>query len=127
MHTGGICFKPIRLIIPHALQMGWTECPGYFCAATETGRDIIQALINGGTQLPPHTLDPYMKPEGIVRHQSSPATDRTWQMSAVYVNDYILAAVESPDGNVLQRTRRAALHTSHGFLPPKDHFGHMWG
>ena len=34
----GTAEQPIRLIIPHALQMGWTESPGYFCAATETGR-----------------------------------------------------------------------------------------
>jgi hypothetical protein len=33
--------SPIRLVIPHALQMGWTESPGYFCAATETGRDLM--------------------------------------------------------------------------------------
>jgi hypothetical protein len=23
---------PLRLIIPHALKMVWTESPGYFCA-----------------------------------------------------------------------------------------------
>ena len=34
--------EPTKLVIPHALQMGWTENPGYFCAATETGRDILQ-------------------------------------------------------------------------------------
>jgi hypothetical protein len=37
-----------------------------------------------------------------------PVPERPWQMSAVYVNDYILAAVESPDGTTLQRTGRAA-------------------
>ena len=119
--------EPIRLIIPHALQMGWTESPGYFCAATETGRDIIQALIDGGTQLPPHVFDVFMQPEGSVRRQSSPAADRTWQMSAVYVDDYILAAVESPDGSALQRTGRAALHTIHGLFPPPDRSGHLGG
>ena len=85
---------PIQLIIPHALQMGWGE-PGFFCATTETGRDIMQALIDGGTRLPPHDFDSYMEPEGVVRRQSSPAADRAWQMSDVYVDDYILAAVES--------------------------------
>ena len=50
--------EPTKLVIPHALQMGWTESPGYFCAATETGRDIMQALIDGGTILPPHCPGP---------------------------------------------------------------------
>jgi hypothetical protein len=33
--------EPIQLIIPDALQMGWRESPPFFCAATETARDII--------------------------------------------------------------------------------------
>jgi hypothetical protein len=37
----GAADETVRLIIPHALQMGWTESPGYFCAATKTGRDIM--------------------------------------------------------------------------------------
>ena len=103
----------LRLIIAHALQLGWTESPGYFCAATETGRDIMQALIDGGTELPPHVFDSYMSPE-----------DRPWQMLAVYVDDSILAAVESPDGSALQRTGRAMLYTIHGLFPFIDRSGH---
>ncbi len=45
--------EPPRIVVPHALQMGWTESPGYFCAATETGWDITQALIDGGILCPP--------------------------------------------------------------------------
>jgi hypothetical protein len=33
--------NPIQLVIPDALQMGWSESPPIFCAATETARDII--------------------------------------------------------------------------------------
>ena len=123
----GAADAPLRLIIPHALQMGWTESPGYFCATTETGRDILQALIDGGTWLPPHVFDSYMSPEAVVRRQSSPVTDRPWQMSAVYVDDYILAAVENAEGSTLQRTGRAALHTIHGLFPPPDRSGHVSG
>jgi hypothetical protein len=32
---------PIQLVIPDALQMGWSESPPFFFAATETARDII--------------------------------------------------------------------------------------
>ena len=31
---------PIQLVIPDALQMGWSESPALFCAATETAREI---------------------------------------------------------------------------------------
>ena len=30
----------VDLVIPLAVQMGWTESPGYFCAASETARDV---------------------------------------------------------------------------------------
>ena len=28
------------IVVPNALQMGWTESPAFFCAASETARDI---------------------------------------------------------------------------------------
>ena len=31
---------PIMLVIPNALQMGWSESPPFFCAGTETARDV---------------------------------------------------------------------------------------
>jgi hypothetical protein len=31
----------IQIVVPHSLQMGWTESPPYFCSSTETARDII--------------------------------------------------------------------------------------
>jgi hypothetical protein len=119
--------EPTKIVIPHALQMGWTESPGYFCAATETGRDILQALIDGGTALPPHVMEQFMAPEVPARRQSSPDTQRKWQMSAVYVDDYILAAVEDRTGTTLQRAGRAALHTIHGLFPAPSRSGHQGG
>ena len=32
--------QPIKLVIPTSLQMGWTESPSYFNAASETVRDV---------------------------------------------------------------------------------------
>ena len=32
--------EPIKLVIPTSLQMGWIESPPYFCAASETARDV---------------------------------------------------------------------------------------
>lgn len=119
--------SPARIVIPHALQMGWTESPGYFCATTETGRDILQALIDAGTICPPHTLELFLEPTEPARRQTSPVLPRKWQMSAVYVDDYILAAVEDHTGTLLQRAGRAALHTIHGLFPPPERSGHLNG
>jgi hypothetical protein len=48
-------------------------------------------------------------------------------MSAVFVDDYILAAVEDPAGDLLQRTARAALHSIHAIFPPPSRSGHTGG
>ena len=32
--------EPTRLVVPTSLQMGWVESPPYFCAASETARDV---------------------------------------------------------------------------------------
>lgn len=116
---------PIRLVIPHALQMGWAESPGYFCAATETGRDVMQAIIEAETPLPAHPLETYMTPTTPAKRQEAGTAPN--QMSAVFVDDYCLAAVESQDGQLLQRISRAALHTIHGIFPPPSVTGHKGG
>eukprot|EP00978_Attheya_sp_CCMP212_P034231 scaffold142535_cov79-Attheya_sp.AAC.3 len=45
--------SPIRLVVPHALQMGWTQSPAFFCSATKTTRDVLQVLVDTKTDLPP--------------------------------------------------------------------------
>ena len=52
--------EPIKLVIPTLLQMGWVESPPYFCAATETARDVSTEYINTemGT-LPTHKFEKY--------------------------------------------------------------------
>ena len=37
--------EPIMLVVPTALQMGWIESPPYFCAASETGRDVAAQYV----------------------------------------------------------------------------------
>ena len=45
------------LVVLRSLKMGWTLLPDYFCAATETAREVEKHYIGapGGT-LPPHPL-----------------------------------------------------------------------
>lgn len=42
--------KPMMLVIPSAIQMGWKETPGFFCGASETAWDIIATM--AGLQAP---------------------------------------------------------------------------
>ena len=37
--------EPVRLVVPTSLQMGWIESPPYFCAASETARDVAQQYV----------------------------------------------------------------------------------
>jgi hypothetical protein len=41
--------EPMQLIVPMSLQMGWVKSPPYFCATSETARDI--AMDYGDTQI----------------------------------------------------------------------------
>jgi hypothetical protein len=45
---------PPELVVPDALQMGWSESPAFFCAATETARDIAESSYKSGRPMPPH-------------------------------------------------------------------------
>ncbi len=53
--------KPITLVVPTSLQMGWVESPPYFCTATETSCDIsteyIETLVNS---IPRHVFEKHV-------------------------------------------------------------------
>jgi hypothetical protein len=107
--------EPTRLVIPSALQMGWNESPAYFCATTETARDVAQHWIDNGTKLPAHPLEPLTVPLQPARKQTSEGPKL--QMSAVYVDDFLGACVEDSSGKLLQKTARATLHAIHSVFP----------
>jgi hypothetical protein len=93
---------PTRLVVPSVLQMGWNESPGYFCATTEPVQDVAQTWIDKGTQKPEHPMEPFTTPTELARPQSS--VGLAYQMSAVYVDDFLLAAVEDARQTLLRRT-----------------------
>jgi hypothetical protein len=86
----------------------------------------MQSLLDSNTVLPPHTAQPYMTPAFPAACQQV-ATDAEWKMVAVYVDDYILAAVQNASGDLIQRVGRAALHTIHAIFPPPAISGHEGG
>ena len=106
----------LMLVIPGALQMGWNESPAYFCTTTETARDIAQKWICSGQKLPEHIHEDFTTPTKPARRQTSEGPD--YQMSAVYVDDFLLAAVEDSKGKLLNKAARATLHAIHSVFPP---------
>ena len=42
----GTTLEDTDIVVPNSLQMGWCKSPPFFCAASETARDIIAALLN---------------------------------------------------------------------------------
>jgi hypothetical protein len=114
--------SPIRIVIPSALQMGWTESPAYFCTATETGRDIIQWLIEAKVELPMHPFEKFMIPDPLPPGHGDGDSE-----VHVYVDDYILAVVQDEDQVLLRRVARATLHGIHAIFPPPGESGHVGG
>jgi hypothetical protein len=114
--------SPIRIVVPSALQMGWAESPAYFCAATETARDIIQAgLVSARVELPPHCFENFMHPAKAAKRSKSDSPANTM---VVYVDDFIRASVENADSTLLGRISCAALHGIDSIFPPLNVTGH---
>jgi hypothetical protein len=62
------------------------------------------------------------EPAQPARRQTS-LTPHQHQMSAVYVDDFLLAAVEDVSGTLLRRTARATLHAIHSVFPTPEATG----
>jgi hypothetical protein len=107
----------VKIVIPSALQMGWMGGPGYFCSATESVRHIAQKWIDSSTTLPNHSFEKFMSTEAP-RRQSSPGGEH--QMLAVYLDDFLLAAVQSRKGDLLEKTGRVTLQAIHSVFPPSS-------
>jgi len=53
--------KPIYLVVPTSLQMGWVESPLFFCTASEMARDVAQDYCETKIDtLPPHKFTNYV-------------------------------------------------------------------
>ena len=112
-----------RIVVPNALQMGWCESPPFFCAASETARDIIASLLH--TDLPPHAFESKMLPRNFT---SLPLADLSSVITLieVFVDDFI-ACTDSMARDTILKITRAMLHGIHSIFPPRDVTGHNGG
>ena len=125
----------IMIVVPAALQMGWTSSPAFFCAATETGRDVAEFL-RTLTRLPTHPLEHHMvdpiDPELLQNFPfptASTPEERQHLQAGIFhlfecfVDDYI-GVLQSTDPDALRHHSRALLHAIHQIFPPKVATGH---
>ena len=114
---------PIQIVVPTSLQMGWIESPTYFCAASETARDVSVDYIETpvGT-LPPHKFEYHTKsaPEfQALPSNSSGANDDLRYLVEVYVDDFIGIAIPTSKEQ-LDHVSRGIMHGIHDVFPPDD-------
>ena len=103
--------KPIYLVVPTSLQMGWVESPPFFCAASETARDVAQEYCEAkvGT-LPPHKFTNYVT--GNQAYDELPEQDDSGNnfryLLEVYVDDFVSL--------VIPTSREQLRHVSTGIM-----------
>jgi hypothetical protein len=115
----------IEIVVPSSLQMGWCESPPFFCAATETGRDIIQELFQVLDQIPPHPMEHWMMKTNLNNSITKEPHNPT-QVIEVYVDDFI-SGTNKIDTPHLLKLSRAILHGIHSIFPPPDISNHCGG
>ena len=118
--------KTIEIAVPAALQMGWASSPPFFCAASETARDVCEQLVHEpvGT-LPRHPLEDLTMPVREMLPQLKTAREgKTFlHMLEVFVDDFIQLAQTTEEG-ALRHCSRAVLHGIHSVFPPPKVTGH---
>ena len=117
-----------ELVIPDSIQMGWSESPPFFCAATETARDIAQQQLRKSI-LPAHTMEDIMMNiqwDRLPKHLHANTDAKFLTMLEVYVDDFI-AMAQTTDETKLRHLSRALLHAIESVFPPPDITGSSMG
>ena len=87
--------EPVKLVIPTSLQMGWIESPPYFCAASETARDVAEQYVETpvGTTAE-HKFQAHTRGSNEYEGLPSRSDGECFRyMIEVYVDDFIALAI----------------------------------
>jgi len=113
--------EPVKLVVPMSLQMGWVESPPYFCAASETARDISMEYANTKVgSLPTHKFTHYTQgdeeanllPPEDTRHQ-----DQGLRYGVeVYVDDFMSIVIPTSKAQ-LDHVATAIMTGIHDIFP----------
>ena len=130
--------EPIELVIPSALQMGWTLSPCFFHVASETARDVAQTFAQEAIgALPAHPLEaPTLSKFLGLENPEEWDTEKCrafvtmmddkpfFHMLEIYCDDFIALAQTSDPAKLLHLSR-ALLHGIHSVFPPPTASGHV--
>jgi hypothetical protein len=114
--------NPCLLVVPTSLQMGWVESPPFFCAASETARDVAQDYCETelGT-LPPHKFTHYVT--GNHAYEELPETDPTGRpfryLLEVYVDDFVSLVIPT-SRDQLRHVSTGTMTGIHDVFPADD-------
>ena len=117
--------EPTQLVIPSSLQMGWCDSPAYFCAASETARDVAETLAaQPEGSLDEHPLEGMMlRPQDWPELEIEQTSEKFTKLLEVYIDDFIQLA-QTTDPHKLRHLSRAVLHGIHSVFPPTQVTGH---
>ena len=110
--------EPTRLVVPTSLQMGWVESPPYFCAASETARDVAtQYLETKVGSLQGHKFEKYtMENEAVKNLPVQGDNDDLRYFVDVYVDDFIPMAIATSQEQ-LRHVANAVMQGIHDVFP----------
>jgi hypothetical protein len=113
--------EPIKLVVPTSLQMGWVESPPYFCAESETARDV--ALDYANTEmgsLPTHKFTHYMQGDTeatLLPIEETALPGRGLRYSVeVYVDDFMCIVIPTSKAQ-LDHVTNAIMRGIHDVFP----------
>ncbi len=115
--------KPIMIVVPMSLQMGWVESPPYFCTATETARDIATEYTDMPVGLlPKHKFTGYTVGGKSYSDLPKDQNGQTFHsMIEVYVDDFISLVIPVSQLQLVH-TATAVITGIHDVFPANDDY-----
>jgi len=116
--------KSTKLVVPQSLQMGWIESPPYFCAASETARDVAELYINTPVgQCPTNHLVHHSKTSqsyAALPETSSQDLEPFRYLIEVYVDDFMGLATPTSQ-KTLDHVANSVMCGIHDVFPTEPH------
>ena len=110
---------PVELVVPTSLQMGWIESPPYFCAASETARDVaVEYMETAVGSLPDNKFLSYEIDSDDFRALPFGSNRSTGfqYMVEVYMDDYLGIAIPASQAQ-LRHAANAIVNGIHDVFP----------
>ena len=111
---------PTRLVVPTSLQMGWIESPPYFCAASETARDVAAQYIETQVgSLTSHKFEAMTTATAGDRTGLAPSGSALRYVLEVYVDDFMSLVIPTAE-NQLRHVANAVMKGIHDVFPEDE-------